>query len=48
MPSWLGTVRVRITTTISALRPVKRSLAKANPASEQKNSTETVTTVGRR
>jgi hypothetical protein len=33
-----------MTTTISTLRPLNRSLANANPASEVKNSTDAVTT----
>lgn len=45
MPSWLGTVRVSTTKSISHLLPRNRSFAKANPASEQKNSTEAVTAV---
>lgn len=31
--------------TVSALRPLKRGLAKAKPAREQKRSTDTVVTV---
>jgi len=43
MPSWFGIVRVRMTITIRASRPLNRSLAKANPAKEQKKSVATVT-----
>ena len=44
IPSWVGTIMVAMMNSISALRPRNRSLAKANPASEEKNTTEMVTT----
>ena len=44
MPSWTGTIIVATMTSSSALRPRKRSLAKANPASVEKNTTEIATT----
>src|SRR5665648_379187 len=42
-PSWFGIVRVRMTVTMRASRPLNRSLAKANPAKEQKKSVAAVT-----
>src|SRR5665648_1194790 len=43
MPSWFGIVRVRMTITMRASRPLNRSLAKAKPAKEQKKSVAVVT-----
>ena len=45
MPSWVGTIMVAMITSSSALRPRNRSLAKANPARVEKNTTDTVTVV---
>jgi hypothetical protein len=42
-PSWVGTIIVAMITSSRALEPRKRSLAKANPASDEKNTTLTVT-----
>lgn len=42
MPSWCGTIEVAMATTRSAFRPRNRSLANANPARVEKNTTETV------
>ncbi|BCB81930.1 hypothetical protein Pflav_083400 [Phytohabitans flavus] len=42
-PSCVGTIMVAMITSSSALEPRKRSLAKAKPASEEKNTTEMVT-----
>src|SRR2546421_1766155 len=44
MPSWVGTARVATTNTNNALRPRKRRRAKANPASVENSTVETVTT----
>ncbi len=44
-PSWVGTARVTITNTRSAVLPRKRSLANAKPASVQKNTTDVAVTV---
>ena len=43
--SWVGTIIVATTDSSSALRPLNLSLAKANPAREEKNTTETVITL---
>src|SRR5215475_13869231 len=43
MPSWVGTIMVAMTVSIRALRPRKRSFAKANPARVEKKTTESVT-----
>ena len=42
IPSWVGTIIVTTSRVSSALRPRNRSLAKANPARVEKNTTETV------
>jgi hypothetical protein len=44
MPIWTGTIMVPRITSSSALRPRKRSLAKANPASELNSITDSATT----
>ncbi len=44
MPSWVGTARVAITKTSRPSRPRKRSLAKAYPASVEKDTTDSVMT----
>src|SRR6266498_2902205 len=44
MPSCGGTIMVAMTPASSMLRPRKRSLAKANPASVEVSTTDTVTT----
>ena len=43
MPSWTGTIIVTTTASSSVLRPRKRSLAKAKPASAENMTTEMVT-----
>ena len=44
-PSWVGTARVATTKTSSGVRPRKRSLANAKPASVEKNTTDVATVV---
>src|SRR5829696_8007659 len=43
MPSCAGTIMVISTATMKPFRPRKRSLAKAKPASDEKNTTDKVT-----
>lgn len=45
IPICTGTAMVSTTPTAATLRPLKRSLARENPASEEKNTTESATAV---
>src|SRR3954467_8313341 len=45
MPSWVGTIMVAMMMAGRAFRPRNRSFAKANPAREEKKTTEMVTVV---